>query len=472
MLNPFFTQGTGSEQDLVQDLIDEHIKMHGIEFTYLPRRFVNTKTIMREVTTSKFRLSAPIEGYIQNYEGFADNHNILTKFGVRSTAEMEIVISQRRFENCVSGLNAMIRDGYTRLELPPIELEEPPSRPMEGDLVYFPLGDMLFEIKYVEHEQPSFYQLQDNYTYLLKCELFEYEDEVIDTGIDEIDNNFEETGYNATLTMVGVGSTGAAITSLRNSAVHELKILNMGTGYTQDPIIRIEPPTTGMGAEAIGITTVNQMGTRSLQSVYITRVGTGYTFIPKVQVEPVDGRGRGAEVVAGVGTTGVVGVVTVSYRGTNYSVLPDITFSAPPAGGVTAIGTAVINRDSNLAEIRMINAGYGYTEPPTITVSAAGTIGVGTFRYGDYIRGVSTGTTAFVTKWDEPTLELNARNLTGYFSVGEVIVSMATTEGRTTAYTLNSINYFDDDPYDSNEDFQTEGAEIIEFNTDNPFGEP
>ena len=98
MLNPFFTQGTKGEQNLVQELIDEHIKMHGIEFLYLPRNFVNIKTIMREVTSSKFNKAFPIEGYIENYEGFGEAHNLLTKFGVRSTAELQITISQRRFE--------------------------------------------------------------------------------------------------------------------------------------------------------------------------------------------------------------------------------------------------------------------------------------------------------------------------------------------------------------------------------------
>ena len=467
MLNPFFTQGTGNEQTLVQNLIDEHIKMHGIEFTYLPRQFVNVKTIMREVTTSKFTMSCPIEGYIQNYDGYGDNHNILTKFGVRSTADMDIVISQRRFEDSITGL---LQDGYTKLENSPVDLTNYPNRPMEGDLLYFPLGDMLFEIKYVDHEQPSFYQLQNNYTYLLKCELFEYEDEVISTGIENIDNNFEETGYNATLTLLGIGSTATAITSIVDGAVHVIRLVNEGEGYTGDPIVRIQPPTTGVGAQAVAITTANQGGTRSLQEIYITNVGSGYTFIPNVQIESTDGKGSGAIVQAGIGTTGSVGVVTVSYSGRNYAVTPTVTFSAPPAGGVTAIGTAVLNNFNEVAEIRVLNAGYGYTEAPTITVAAAGTIGVGTYRYGDYIRGVSTGTTAFVNNWDQPTLTLNARNLTGRFAVGEVIVGRGTTTD-SVAYTLNSINYLDDDPYDSAEDFQTEGAEILDFSEENPFGE-
>ena len=470
MLNPFFTQGTGNEQTLVQNLIDEHIKMHGIEFTYLPRQFVNVKTIMREVTTSKFTMSCPIEGYIQNYDGFGDNHNILTKFGVRSTAEMEIVISQRRFEDSITGL---LEGGYTNLEESPVNLAAPPRRPMEGDLIYFPLGDLLFEIKYVEHEQPSFYQLQNNYTYLLKCELFEYEDEVISTGVGDIDDNFKNEGYDVTLTLIGAGTTAAAITSVVDGAVNNIRILNEGTGYTRVPVVRIEPPTVGTGASAVAITTSNQGGTKSIQEIHIINPGFGYTFTPNIFIEPTDGRGFGASAIAGIGTTGSIGIVTITNSGTKYTSIPTITFSSPPSlGGVTAIGTAILNNSNELKSIRIINAGYGYTDgPPTITVSAAGTIGVGTYRYGDFIRGVSTGTTAFVTNWNEPTLTLNARNLTGRFAVGEVIVGEGTTTS-SVAYTLNTITYFDnDDPRSSSEDFQTEGEGILDFTESNPFGE-
>ena len=89
-LNPFFQQGTPSEQNLVQDLINEQIRMYGVEFVYMPRNFVNVKTIMREVSSSTFDQSIPIEGYIESYEGFDSGYNLLTKFGVRSTAEMQI----------------------------------------------------------------------------------------------------------------------------------------------------------------------------------------------------------------------------------------------------------------------------------------------------------------------------------------------------------------------------------------------
>ena len=76
------------------------------------------------------------------------------------------------------------------------------TRPKEGDLIYFPLGDRIFEIKFVEHEQP-FYQLKKNYVYTLTCELFRYEDEVIDTGIETIDDTVQDIGYIQTLNLIG-----------------------------------------------------------------------------------------------------------------------------------------------------------------------------------------------------------------------------------------------------------------------------
>ena len=85
--------------------------------------------------------------------------------------------------------------------LPNLELT---NRPKEGDIIYFPLGDRLFEIKYVEHEQP-FYQLQKNYVYELRCELFRLEDEVIDTGVDDIDDEIEQLGHIQTLTLIWAG---------------------------------------------------------------------------------------------------------------------------------------------------------------------------------------------------------------------------------------------------------------------------
>ena len=121
------------------------------------------------------------------------------------------------------------------------------------------------------------------------------------------------------------------------------------------------------------------------------------------------------------------------------------------------------------------NAGYGYTVAPLITVGAAGTVGVGTFKYGMILTGSASSTTAYATSWDATTNTLLAKDLTGKFSVGELIVGTAKTTGETIAYRLNSINYNDDetniDSYGDNISFQSEGDSILDFTEKNPFGE-
>lgn len=458
MLNPFFTQGTGNEQNLVQQLIDEHIKMHGIEFVYMPRKYGNVKTIMREVTTSEFKKAFPIEGYIENYQGFGDNHNLLTKFGVRSTAEMNVVISQKRYEEAILPLIGDTGIGK-------------PVRPLEGDLIYFPLGDIVFEIKYVEHETPGFYQLNENYTYVLKCEVFEYEDEEINTGIGEIDGDFATIGYNATLTLAGVGTAASAITSLVNGGVNKITIIREGTGFSGDPTIRITSPVNGRVAKAVAITTTNSQGSRSLQEIRITDPGYGYTSVPHLYIETDDGLGGGAQASVGIGTTGAVGIVTVLNGGTEYTQAPSVTFGAPPSGGRIAIGTALLTGDGKVSSIQIIDGGHGYTSAPTVQVSSSSTIGVGTFSYGMPVKGVSTGTTAYATTWNLPTKTLRVKELSGRFAVGEVIIGTATTTGRTIGYTINSVNYDDDDAYEDNQEIQAEAEDILDFTEQNPFGE-
>ena len=194
-LNPFFLQGSASEQRLVQDLINEQLKIFGVEVFYMPRKFVGTDDVMKENVVARFDDSFALEAYVQNYEGFAGSGDLMTKFGVRTTDELTLVISRERYEDFVS---TFYQDGNEETKLT--------SRPKEGDLIYFPLSDSLFEVKFVEHEQP-FYQLGKLYMYQLTCELYEYEDAVIDTSITEIDNNAEDDGYIATLTLAGVGDT-------------------------------------------------------------------------------------------------------------------------------------------------------------------------------------------------------------------------------------------------------------------------
>ena len=136
-LNPFFLQGSQGEQSLVQDLINEQLRMYGVEVYYLPRQYVTKNKVIREVITSEFNQSYPIEAYVDNFDGYGENTVLLSKFGVQATSELKLIISQERFSSYITPL---IKN------LPNIQLA---TRPKEGDLIYFPLGDRLFEIKFV-----------------------------------------------------------------------------------------------------------------------------------------------------------------------------------------------------------------------------------------------------------------------------------------------------------------------------------
>ena len=149
-LNPYFLQGSPSEQNLVQDLINEQLKIYGVDVYYIPRRYIAKNTVIREVVESQFDSAYPIEAYVDSYEGYGGQGTLLSKFGIQNVDDLTLIISRERYENYITPL---IKD------VPNIELS---TRPKEGDLIYFPLGDRLFEIKYVEHEQP-FYQLKKTY---------------------------------------------------------------------------------------------------------------------------------------------------------------------------------------------------------------------------------------------------------------------------------------------------------------------
>ena len=169
---------------------------------YLPRKIFKTDNIIKEVQSSKFDDSFGIEAYLNNYDGYAPDSDVMTKFGLRLKNEINLTISRERFEDFIApfleGISSGIREGritdYTFGDLV--------SRPKEGDLIYFPLGERLFEIKRVEFEKP-FYQLGSLYTYDLSCELFEYENELIDTSIDEVDDTVGDEGYITTVNLIG-----------------------------------------------------------------------------------------------------------------------------------------------------------------------------------------------------------------------------------------------------------------------------
>ena len=126
----------------------------------------------------------------------------MSKFGIESQDDLTLTISRERYEEYIKPLI----ENKSNIKLS--------KRPKEGDLIFFPLGNRLFEIKFVEHEQP-FYQLKKNYVYQLRCELFRYNDEVIDTDVDAIDNALLGA-TSSSVALLGIGAELAGTRALYN----------------------------------------------------------------------------------------------------------------------------------------------------------------------------------------------------------------------------------------------------------------
>lgn len=471
-LNPFFLHGSPSEQRLVQDLINEQLRMFGVEIYYMPRKFLGTKTVMKENVLATFDDNFVIEAYVQNYEGFQGSGDLMTKFGIRTTDELTLVISKERYDDFIS---AFYPDNPTDELLV--------SRPKEGDLIYFPLSDSLFEIKFVEHENP-FYQLGKLYMYQLTCELFEYEDEVINTTIEEIDDNVKDKGYIATFTLAGSGTTATATGGIRNGSVNQIVLINDGYGYSSPPAVSISTSPNGSSesnATAVAITTTAGAGstTYSIKQVLITNPGFGYTQPPIITFSGAGGSGASAR--TGIGTTGVVYISAINVAGSQYVSAPVVSISTSPVGvsSANAQAVAVVGTGGTISAIRFTNAGFGYTQTPTVTIAAPASSGIatGNFFINEVIRGESSLSTARVKSWDLDTRILKVSNIADSFRLGEVLTGTATTltnpgMGSTARYVIQSIQLDDQyDAYAENIVIENEAdGGILDFSESNPFG--
>ena len=470
MLNPFFLQGSKTEQGLIQDLINEQLRMYGVEVHYLPRQYITEKTVIREVIESQFNNAYPIEAYVDTFDGYGNNPTILSKFGIQALNELTLTISRERFKNYISPLV----QNQSNIKLS--------SRPKEGDLIYFPLGDRLFEIKYVEHEKP-FYQLQGLYTYELRCELFRYEDELIDTGIGHIDDNISggdatnldqvAVGNLTNLIMVGVGVTATATASIVDGGIRFITVTNRGGGYISIPTVGISSaPAGGRTASAIaemigGIVVCNDNTNpqaQSVQNVLLTNAGFGYTVTPGVRF--IGGGGNGATATATLGD-GIVGVITVTNSGSGYVTVPSITFTG--ISTVSAAATARVSAGGTITSILITNAGLGYTVPPTIVIGNPSLNSTGNFIFNELVTGSQSGVTARVKFWSSTTNVLQVSLVSGSFIPGENIVGSASSA----SHYLKSIDVFvERNGYAANEEIEEESDKIIDFSETNPFGMP
>jgi len=202
-----------TERSLYQNLIKEAIQIYGHDVYYVNRDTVALDNVLGEDSLSKYTKQTPIEMYVEDSEGFGGDKEIITTFGLENRNEITFVVSKERFQEMDSQFviesGTDTTGGSFLLEAGSIDQSENSStltsvqgdnnfyvlqdiastdadRPQEGDLVYHPIFAKMFEISFVDHDEP-FYQLDNNPVYKLRCKQFEYSSEVIDTGITTID---------------------------------------------------------------------------------------------------------------------------------------------------------------------------------------------------------------------------------------------------------------------------------------------
>ena len=321
---PTYYAGHSGEQGLVQDLVDEQIKLFGTDIYYIPRIVLQDSTL-DEVRYSKYQEQFQIEMILQNVMGFGDNAEFISKFGLRITDEIIFRVSTRRWDEEVAEHN------------PTITVE---SRPNEGDLLYFPLTKDIYEIKFVGKEEP-FFQFGKIQFYAITAEIYEIGSDDFDTGVEEIDDVeevfassiklFMDPGGSGDFTVgeeiVGDEFLAKATGTTDGDAVDSITITDGGSHYKQ-----ATPPTvTITGGGGIGATATAAVSSTGLvNSILITSGGTGYTSDPTVTIDysPKDNRAevkswdsttRSLEVYNRTGTFTTAEVITGLTSGATWS---------------------------------------------------------------------------------------------------------------------------------------------------------
>ena len=181
--NLYFQNTTShAEQELINSLTSEVIQIHGLDVFYIPRTLVKEDVLLGEDVLSKFSTAYEIEMYLKTTEAFGGEGDLVSKFGLDVRDEVIFTVHKDRFN-----------------------LATDMDKPLEGDLVFLPINKGLFEIKFVEHEQP-FYQAGKNYSFDITCELYQYSEEQLETGITAIDDIEKEQSAAIDLVMTAGGS--------------------------------------------------------------------------------------------------------------------------------------------------------------------------------------------------------------------------------------------------------------------------
>lgn len=317
---PTYYQGHSGEQNLVQDLVDEQIKLFGSDVYYIPRIVLQDSTL-DEVRYSKYQEQFQIEMLLQNVMGFGDNSEFISKFGLRITDEIIFRVSTRRWDEEVAEHN------------PNLTLAD---RPNEGDLLYFPLTKDIYEIKFVGKEEP-FFQFGKIQFYAITAEIYEIGSDDFDTGIEEIDA-VEVTFANSIKLIMDPGGTGN---------------FTVGEEVSGDEFLAKATSTTDGDV---------------VDSITITDSGLHYNSALPPTVTISGGGGSGATATASVSSTGLVTNILITNGGTGYTSAPTVTIDYSPKDN----RAEVKSWDSTTRELQVINRTGTFTTAETITGLTSG----------------------------------------------------------------------------------------------------
>ena len=317
---PTYYSGHSGEQNLVQDLVDEQIKLFGSDIYYIPRIVLQDSTL-DEVRYSKYQEQFQIEMILQNVMGFGDNAEFISKFGLRITDEIIFRVSTRRWTEEVAEHNPTLTV---------------PERPNEGDLLYFPLTEDIYEIKFVGKEEP-FFQFGKIQFFAITAEIYEVGQDDFDTGVETIDS-VERLFDNAIKLVMDPGGSGD---------------FTVGEEVVGDEFL----------AKATSIITGD-----AVTSITVTDGGAHYKVATPPTVTITGGGGSGATATATVSSTGIVNGVTITAGGTGYTSAPTVTIDYSPKDN----RAEVKSWDSATRSLQVINRTGTFTTAEVITGLTSG----------------------------------------------------------------------------------------------------